>query len=133
MNVRPKASEEKQRQFFPAPTFLCRCNGSGTGRGIGRGDITDRQALGFRWITQAFIGASLIGDGQSEWAIVAGLARDIDVENAVIDLDVAEELIVLFLTRWQLRSAQADVGGLGMELEAMAIQVITFGGRRSAA
>ncbi|MNM46970.1 hypothetical protein D3C81_579270 [compost metagenome] len=46
----------------------------------------------------------------------------------MVDLDVAEELVVLGFTGRNLCSAQGDVGRFAAKLEAMAIQVIAIGG-----
>ncbi|RMS09692.1 hypothetical protein ALP75_204611 [Pseudomonas syringae pv. actinidiae] len=70
----------------------------------------------------------MISDDERKGALLAGFAWQVDVENAVIDLDVAKVLVVFLLALGQLRLAQANVGRLGAELEAMAIQVITIGG-----
>ncbi|MNI31564.1 hypothetical protein D3C76_869460 [compost metagenome] len=86
----------------------------------------DAQALGFRRIAQAFVGASLIGHDQGEGALVG--ARQLDVENAVVDLDIAEVFIVLFLAVGQFRRAEEDIGRIGAKLKAVAVEVITFGG-----
>ncbi len=55
-------------------------------------------------------------------------ARQLDVENAVIDLDIAEVFIVLFLTVGQFRRSEGDIGRIGAKLKAVAVEVITFGG-----
>jgi hypothetical protein len=45
----------------------------------------------------------------------------------VVDLDIAKVLVVFLLALGQLRFAKADVGRLGAELEAVAIQVVAIG------
>ncbi|MNL25111.1 hypothetical protein D3C87_1465810 [compost metagenome] len=46
----------------------------------------------------------------------------------MVDLDIAEVLIVLFLPIGQLRRAKHDIGWFCAKLKAMAIEVITLGG-----
>ncbi|KPY59430.1 hypothetical protein ALO94_200490 [Pseudomonas syringae pv. spinaceae] len=70
----------------------------------------------------------MISDYKRKGALLTGFAWQVDVENAVIDLDVAKVLVVFLLALGQLRFAQTNVGRLGAELEAMAIQVIAIGG-----
>ena len=104
-----------------------------SGRRAGRGGgafAVDAQAFGFRRVAQALVGTALIGDQQGEGAFVVG-AWQVDVEDAMVDLDVTEELVVLGLALRQLDAAQFDVGGLGAELEAVAIQVIAFAGNET--
>ncbi|MNG11448.1 hypothetical protein D3C84_949930 [compost metagenome] len=84
--------------------------------------------LGFRWVAQTLVGAALIGDDQGEGARVGAVARQFYVENAVVDLDIAEVLVVLFLARGQLNGTQACVGRIAAKLEAMAVEVVPLGG-----
>lgn len=81
---------------------------------------------GFRWVAQAFIGAALVTHQQGEGARV--VARQFDVEHAVVHLDIAEELVVLGLALGDVRRAELDVRRLGAELEAVAVEVIAVGG-----
>ncbi|MNI69437.1 hypothetical protein D3C73_1251830 [compost metagenome] len=46
----------------------------------------------------------------------------------MVDLDIAEVLIVLLFARGQLRRAQADIGRVCAELEAVPVKVIALGG-----
>ncbi|MNL35452.1 hypothetical protein D3C87_1574850 [compost metagenome] len=55
-------------------------------------------------------------------------ARHLYLENAVVDLDIAEILIVLLFALGQLRGAEADIVGFGAKLEAMPIEVVPLGG-----
>ncbi len=89
----------------------------------------DRLAVGLAATSPMLkpLSAQLIGDDQGEGALLSGLAWQVDIENAVIDLDVAEVLVMLLFALGQLRFAQADICGLGAELEAMPIQIIAFG------
>ncbi|MNH11626.1 hypothetical protein D3C79_711440 [compost metagenome] len=57
-----------------------------------------------------------------------GRAGDLDVEDAVVDLDIAEELVVLGFTGRNLRGTQGDVGRFAAELETVAVQVVAVGG-----
>ncbi|KPX96403.1 Unknown protein sequence [Pseudomonas amygdali pv. mori] len=57
-----------------------------------------------------------------------GFAWQVDVENAVIDLDIAKVFVVFLFALGQLRFAQADISRLGAKLETMAIQIIAIGG-----
>ena len=91
-----------------------------------RAVAVDAQALGLGWIAQAFVGAALVGHDQREGALIG--ARQFHIENAVVDLDVAEVLVVLLFARGQLRRAEDDIGRVGAELKAVAVKVITFGG-----
>ena len=55
-------------------------------------------------------------------------ARQFYIENAVVDLDIAEILIVLLFALGQLRGAQANIGRVGAKLKTMAIEVVTLCG-----
>ncbi|MNL08004.1 hypothetical protein D3C87_1287060 [compost metagenome] len=46
----------------------------------------------------------------------------------MIDLDIAEVFIVLFLTVRQFRRAEDNIGWIGAKLKAVTVEVITFGG-----
>ncbi len=110
-----QARQEKQRQLAPVPGVGCR-----------RAVTVDAQALGFRWIAQAFVGAALVGHDQREGALIG--ARQFYIEYAVVDLDIAEVLIVLLFALGHLRRAEGDIGRVGAELETMPVKVITLGG-----
>ncbi|MNG11794.1 hypothetical protein D3C84_953620 [compost metagenome] len=68
----------------------------------------------------------MIGHRQREGALIA--ARQFDIENPVVNLDVAEVFIVFLLAFGQLCRADYDLGRVGAKLKAMAVEVITFGG-----
>lgn len=72
------------------------------------------------------VGAALVGHRQGERALMG--ARQLDIENPVVNLDIAEVLIVLLFTVGQLRCAQADIGRIGAELEAVTVEVVALGG-----
>jgi hypothetical protein len=63
--------------------------------------------------------------------LIGGWAWEGDVEDTVIHLDIAEELVVLGLARRDLRCAQGDVGRLAAELEAVAIEVVAVAGNET--
>ena len=111
-----QAGEKEQGELTPAPALR---------RGWRRcTDAINAQAFGLGRITQAFVGAALIGHGQREGARIG--ARHFDVENAVINLDVAKVFIVLLFALGQLRRAKANLGWIGAKLKAMAIEVVTL-------
>ncbi|MOA47976.1 hypothetical protein D3C78_1706560 [compost metagenome] len=58
----------------------------------------DVQAFGFRWVAQAFVGASLVSHGEGKGALIVCRARQVDIDNAVVDLYLTEEFVVLLLT-----------------------------------
>ncbi|MCY1463253.1 hypothetical protein D9M71_811220 [compost metagenome] len=49
----------------------------------------------------------------------------------MIDLDIAEVLIVLFLPVGQACRAEEGVGGISTKLKSMAIEVVTLGGDKT--
>jgi hypothetical protein len=70
----------------------------------------------------------LVAHHQGKGPCVVGRARQADVEHAVVHLDVAEVFVVLLFAGGHPRRAQGDVGGFGVELQTLAVQVIAFGG-----
>ncbi|MNG97109.1 hypothetical protein D3C79_562070 [compost metagenome] len=95
------------------------------GRGACAAFAIDAQACGFRRVAQAFVGAALVTHQQGEGTRV--VARQLDIEHAVVYLDIAEELIVLGLALGDAWCAQGNVGRFGAELEAVAIEVVAVG------
>lgn len=55
-------------------------------------------------------------------------ARQFDFENAVVDLDIAEILIVLLFALGQLCGAQACIGRVGAKLKAVPVEVVALCG-----
>jgi hypothetical protein len=68
----------------------------------------------------------LIGHNQRERALIG--TRQFYIENAMVDLNIAEVLIVLLLAVGQFRCPKGDIGRVGAKLEAVTVEVITFGG-----
>ncbi|MNM78877.1 hypothetical protein D3C81_907960 [compost metagenome] len=101
---------------------------AGRSGGVGRATpcAVDGQACRLRRVAQALVGAALVAHQQGEGARV--VAWQLDVEHAVVYLDIAEEFIVLGLALGDVRRAQGDVGRFRAELETVAVEVVAIGG-----
>ena len=129
-----QAGEKEQQQFMPAE-----CCGSGTaagggavrrgvrGRQAASGSSRNGQACGFRRIAQALVGAALVGQQQGKGLIVSRWQRQLQIEHAVVDLDIAEVLVLLVLARRQLQFAEGNAGWLALDAETVTVEVIAFG------
>ncbi|MCY1294083.1 hypothetical protein D9M70_433650 [compost metagenome] len=120
-----QAGEEEQRQLVPAPA-LAACTAE-IAAAAGPRAVGQLQHLGFRRVAQALVCAALVGHPQFGWRRARGVDGQVDVQYAVVHLDVAEVFVGLLLARRQHRLAQAAVGRLGAELETVTVEVVTLG------
>ncbi len=121
-----EAGEEEQRDRAPGEVAFAGLPAVGRSGGCACA-IADGKRLGFRWIAQAFVGTTLVGDLQDEGAIVRVGQRKFDIDNAVVGFDLAEIVIDLGHTSGQLRLADGDRRLVGLEDESMPIEVVAFG------
>src|SRR5690606_7256750 len=78
-------------------------------------------------IAEPLVSAALIADLKGEGSVVGVLHRQADIQYAVVGFDFTEILVSLLYACWELCLADSHAGVVGLELKAMAIQVIAFG------
>jgi len=77
----------------------------------------------------AFVSAALVAHLQGKSPGI--IAWQLDVNDAVIHLHIAEEFVMLGLALRDDRRAQNNVGRLGSKHETVAVQVIAVGGHQA--
>ncbi|MNO77442.1 hypothetical protein D3C76_685520 [compost metagenome] len=129
-----KAGEEEEQDALVQPAAARRALAGSRRLSLGRAaddsrlhPVGDIHPCGFRRIAEALVGAALVGDDQRQRALLRVVQRHLDIGDRVVHLGVAEIFVVMLLARWQLHLAHADVRGVGLEFQAVAVQVVAVG------